>query len=79
MKRRYNIEETPSFQDASGATVRVFRVWSGEGEMAKYNGADVWWDGKLARCTRCSGMLSAMLSTCPHARAVKRHYGDGER
>jgi hypothetical protein len=27
----------------------------------------------MCRCTECSGPLSAMLSTCAHAQAVKRH------
>lgn len=27
------------------------------------------------RCTRCSGPLTAMLTSCPHAKAVKRAAG----
>lgn len=34
----------------------------------------VWFDATLdtCRCTACSGALSAMLTTCPHAKAVRR-------
>jgi len=32
----------------------------------------VWWDGRRAWCCKCSGNSAAMLSSCYHAKAVKR-------
>jgi hypothetical protein len=39
-----------------------------------YNAVAVWRDidTGICRCTACSGLLVAMLSTCVHAQAVKR-------
>jgi len=34
---------------------------------------EVWVHGERAQCTCCSGPLEAMLSSCPHARAVMRY------
>ena len=37
------------------------------------NDVCVWYNNDIARCTKCSGPLTAMLSSCKHAKALKRH------
>lgn len=64
-KRRFQIEELEGF-----AKVRVFLVRRRGQE--KYQGVNVWWADGQARCVKCSGPLTAMLTSCSHAKAIKR-------
>ena len=50
--------------------VAVWRVW--QKGAARWTGGNVWVVDGIPRCVECQGPLVAMLSTCPHARAVKR-------
>lgn len=66
-RRRYEIRET---LDKDG--IREFLV--GYPDQPDYERVGVWVsaDG-TARCVDCQGRLTAMLASCPHARAVKRY------
>jgi hypothetical protein len=52
--------------------VRVYRV-SRPG-TPDYAAVAVWWNVRRGRgnCVACSGPLSGMSASCPHARAVRR-------
>lgn len=65
MAERYSI--TPK----QGYGSRSFYVHKGTRPVF---GTPVVWvgDDNVPRCTNCSGPLRAMLTSCPHARAVKR-------
>jgi nitrite reductase/ring-hydroxylating ferredoxin subunit len=67
---RYEIRET---SDRDG--IREFLV--GTAGQLDYERAGVWVssDG-VARCVECQGRLTAMLASCPHARAVRRYLND---
>lgn len=71
MKKKFTIEEVEPFVSGHGDKVRVFLVI--EPGQERWDAAHVWLSDR-ARCTKCSGLLSAMLSSCKHARAVKRHH-----
>lgn len=44
-----------------------------ENGQPDYERAGVWvGQSDIPRCASCSGMLTAMLASCPHAKAVKR-------
>lgn len=52
--------------------IRDFRVQ--ENNQPDYECAGVWVSrNDIPRCASCSGPLSAMLASCPHAKAVKRY------
>lgn len=52
---------------------RVIRVGPAGATHGFQGAAQVWVsDDGRCRCTQCSGALVAMLTTCKHARAVKR-------
>lgn len=69
---KYTVRDTGT---TIGHDVRVYIVtWSTSGPLG-HASANVWVDearSGRAQCTNCSGPLQAMLSTCSHARAVKR-------
>lgn len=67
---KWEIEET-----TQSGNDRTFIVTPRSGRWsARYQDlrASVWVDGATARCTRCCSLRIAMLTTCVHARAVKR-------
>ena len=55
--------------DGTGGRVRVFRVTE-PSSVTRF--VEVWWAQGQARCVNCQGALSAMLTTCVHAGAVRR-------
>lgn len=66
---KYIVTEDPdqNFQD-----VRVFVVK--ERDAPEYDSPTyVWWDSGKPYCVNCSGPVSAMLSSCKHSQAVRRH------
>ena len=65
---RYDVTEKKGFNDVRVFSVTPIRAIAGRGQSI-----DVWLDSRCSRCTNCSGPLSAMLSSCAHAAAVKRH------
>lgn len=67
MARRFNIKEVePYIGDG-----REFLVWKGTVPEYMAFRVSLGSDDK-PRCGKCSGALTAMLASCPHAMAVKR-------
>jgi hypothetical protein len=66
MAKKYEATNTG---EILGGDTEVWSVRVGRSEPV-----DVWryLPEGTCRCTQCSGPLSAMLTTCPHAKAVKR-------
>jgi hypothetical protein len=80
-RQRYQVQRLPAadFTAGDGATVRVYGVTDLRAPQWDRLPVHVWYaqerTGRPARprCVSCSGLLSAMLSTCRHADAVRRH------
>lgn len=77
MKPKWRVEHVDFWNDGRGGRMETVKVYD-DNRLDPWGKpmpqASVWWDaahGK-AYCERCHGSLSAMLQTCPHARAVKR-------
>lgn len=74
MAKRYEVEKT---KETINESTEVWLVHDRQGtgdERAAWDYTTAVWrsaDG-ACQCTRCSGQLQAMLSSCPHAKAVKR-------
>ena len=71
MKSRYNVQRARGFEATD-----VYHVVDTQDTSNPYGPPgpiDVWVSDGLVMCTVCSGPLQAMLSSCPHARAVKRY------
>lgn len=75
-RARWSVEESvaDSFEGGSGRAVRVFHVWR-EPRGRNAQPTHVWYteQDNSAACCSCSGILTAMMESCRHARAVKRH------
>lgn len=69
MARRFEIRQT-----ANRDGIQEYLV--GYSEQPDYERVGVWVgrDG-TPRCVDCQGRLTAMLASCPHARAVRRYLG----
>lgn len=69
MAVQYDIEATG---EVIAGDTYVYRLTRHGQRWPQYH---VWFDATLdtCRCTECCGLVSAMLTTCPHARAVRRH------
>ena len=65
-RARFVVEETKGF-----SRTRVFLVR--RPEQQAWESINVWVsENGRAQCVSCSGPLQAMLSSCPHAKAVAR-------
>jgi hypothetical protein len=64
--KQYEASQT---QQVIGGDTQVWpvRVVARSAPVSVWRSAD-----GTCRCTQCSGPLSAMLTSCPHSRAVKR-------
>jgi hypothetical protein len=69
--RRWLIEPGDDFKGGDGSTIKVYRVRR-KGQES-HDAVNVWFSQSTVRCTKCSGLLQAMLSSCEHARAVSRY------
>lgn len=67
---KYEVRRLPE-QDFS--SIHVYKA-KAEDCTNWYYAPAVWWDtvAQRANCIECSGPLVAMLSSCAHAKAVKR-------
>lgn len=67
MAKRYEATKTT---EAIGSDTEVWSVRM----VGRSEPVGVWRDAESGKCycTRCSGPLAAMLTSCEHARAVKR-------
>lgn len=70
--RKWTITEVAPISNGT----RVFRV---RRFGATWGGTDVWLYGDVPRCCACSSKMTAMLTTCVHAAAVRRHLKKGVR
>lgn len=77
MAKRYEAENTgKTINDDTEVWLVHDRKGNGDERAAWDYTTSVWRasDG-VCFCTRCSGPLRAMLTSCPHAKAVKRAAG----
>lgn len=67
---KYTIKE----RERISPTTRYFALFTGK-ELADWQATSVWWDETRKRpyCCKCSGIVSAMLSSCKHASALRRY------
>lgn len=69
---KYTVTEIDAME---GSNDRRFRVH--KKGLPDYKRVEVWYSElfgrKRAWCCSCSGISAAMLGSCPHANAVKRH------
>ena len=68
MSRRYVVTEREKISETTD-------VWGVEDTKTvyPYRHTDVWVRGDRINCASCFGPLQAMLSSCEHASAVRRH------
>lgn len=64
---RYDVTEVKGFNSTRVFNVVEVRAIAGPGRAVNV------WLSDRPRCTDCSGPLKAMLSSCPHANAVRRY------
>jgi hypothetical protein len=67
MSRRYLVEQAEGWPGAE-----VWRVTDTKEKNPLEKQVDVWVSGGDYSCTKCTGPLKAMLSSCPHTNAVRR-------
>lgn len=74
-RAKWRLESHNWWNNGSGTLVETVAVFDDNDldPWGRPHSVEVWWDGKTAHCVRCAGERSAMLTTCRHARAVKRH------
>jgi hypothetical protein len=74
MKSDWQITFSETFKSVTGGLVEVFKVRdkNDTSHTALLDEADVWWNGRTARCTHCSSITKGMSASCKHAKAVKR-------